>query len=56
MKKYIAPRAEKIGLCTEGLIANSNLTLDISEEKTINTTNDILSSGKDDYGLWSDMD
>lgn len=55
MKKYIAPRAEKIGLCTEGLIANSP-TLNISEETTINTTNDILSSGKDDYGLWSDMD
>ncbi len=54
-KKYIAPRAEMMRMCTEGMIAASGGTLKLDSGSTITTENSILSSEKDPSGLWADM-
>ena len=43
-KKYVAPRAEMMRMCTEGMIAASGGTLTLDSGSAITTENSILSS------------
>ena len=54
-KKYVAPRAEMMRMCTEGMIAASGGTIKLDSGSPINNENSILSSEKDPSGLWADM-
>ena len=56
IRNYMAPRAEKITLCTEGVIAGSGPSLKIDDNKEITSSNQIFSSEKGNSDLWSDMD
>jgi hypothetical protein len=51
----MAPRAEKITLCTEGVIAGSGPSLKIDDDKEITSPDEIFSSEKGNSDLWSDM-
>lgn len=50
-RKYMVPRAEKITLYTEGIIADSGSSIKISADKKIENSNDNLSAGKDESSL-----